>query len=166
MNVHNRHIIILAAAVLLASCHGSKEVALPQPSPRQEVAPTEPRELTVTNFTATLEGITVNGQLRIASDSVMGLTVSKIVEIGRAMATPDSVWINAPLLDKRFAGDYNDLSRRANQTVNYQILQDIATDENAEQLISSLAHSMGINARVKLAQRRKVDRLTFPFVKP
>ena len=152
--------------MLLASCHGAKEITLPPPAPRTDAAPTVPCEKTVTNFTAAVDGISINGQLRVANDSVMWLSITKIVELGRALATPDSVWITAPILNKHFAGTYADLSRRVKQQVDFQTLQSIANDENAEQLIESLASGMGYNARVRFISRRKVDKLSFPFVKP
>ena len=94
MSLRNRSIILLAAAMLLASCHSTKEVTLPPPppSPRTDAAPAMPCEKTVTNFTASVDGMSVNGQLRMANDSVMWLSITKIIELGRALATPDSVW--------------------------------------------------------------------------
>lgn len=166
MNLRNRSIIMLAAAMLLASCHSTKEVTLPPPSPRTDAAPAMPCEKTVTNFTASVDGISVNGQLRMAHDSVMWISITKIIELGRAVATPDSVWITVPILDKHFAGTYADLSRRVKQQVDFQTLQSIATADNAEELIESLAQGMGYNARVRFISRRKVDKLSFPFAKP
>lgn len=161
-----RLLTVAAAILLLASCHGTKEVAMPEPAPRQTDAPVVQHEKSVMNFTATVEGINVSGQLRMAHDSVIWVSVNKLVELGRAMATPDSVWVNAPLLDKHFAGNYADLSRRAKHTVTFETLQEIATADNAEKLITALANSLGISATVRLAQRRRVDRISFPFVKP
>lgn len=161
-----RLLAVTAAVLLLASCHGSKEVAMPEPAPRQADTPVEQHEKSVMNFSATVEGIGVTGQLRMARDSIIWVSVNKLVELGRAMATPDSVWVNAPLLDKHFAGSYADLSRRAKRTVTFETLQEIATADNAEELITTLANSLGINATVRLAQRRRVERTTFPFVKP
>lgn len=168
MSLRNRSIILLAAAMLLASCHSTKEVTLPPPppSPHTDAAPAMPCEKTVTNFTASVDGMSVNGQLRMANDSVMWLSITKIIELGRALATPDSVWITVPILDKHFAGTYADLSRRVKQQVDFQTLQSIANADNAEQLIESLASGMGYNARVRFISRRKVDKLSFPFVKP
>lgn len=157
---------VLAAMLLLASCHSTKEVALPEPTPHQPAPPVVQHEKSVMNFTATVEGIGVNGQMRMAYDSVIWVSVTKLVELGRAMATPDSVWVNAPLLDKHFKGDYADLSRRAKRTVTFETLQEIATSDNAEELIVALANSLGINATVRLNQRRRVERISFPFVKP
>lgn len=159
---------MLAAAMLLASCHSTKEVTLPPPppSPHTDAAPAMPCEKTVTNFTASVDGMSVNGQLRIANDSVMWLSITKIIELGRALATPDSVWITVPILDKHFAGTYADLSRRVKQQVDFQTLQSIANADNAEELIESLAQGMGYNARVRFISRRKVDKLSFPFAKP
>lgn len=132
-------------------------------TPDTPVQPVQKRALTVTNFTATVGGVSVNGQLRMAEDSVIWVNVSKLFELGRAMATPDSVWVNAPLLGRSFAGNYADASRLARRTVSYKALQSIVTSADAERQLEALAATLGIEATVKLGQRRKVEQLTFPF---
>ena len=43
------------------------------------------------NFSCSVQGITVNGQIRMAKDSVVWLSINKIVELGRAKLTPNRV---------------------------------------------------------------------------
>ena len=121
------------------------------------------RELSVMTFTATVDGMNVNGQVRMASDSVLWVSVSKIIELGRAKATPDSVFINVPFLNKQFAGDYNEVSRRAGRTVSFEWLQHIATAPDAEKQAAVLARQLGLDAEVKITRREKVEKLTFPY---
>lgn len=132
-------------------------------TPDTPAQPVQKRALTVTNFTATVAGVSVDGQLRMAEDSVIWVNVSKLFELGRAMATPDSVWVNAPLLGRSFAGNYADASRLARRTVSYTALQSIVTSADAERQLEALAATLGIEATVKLGKRRKVDQLSFPF---
>ena len=132
-------------------------------TPDTPAQPVQKRALTVTNFTATVGGVSVDGQLRMAEDSVIWVNVSKLFELGRVKATTDSVWVNAPLLGRSFAGNYADASRLAQRTVSYKALQSIVTSADAERQLEALAATLGIEATVKLGQRRKVDQLSFPF---
>ena len=167
------HILALSALLATATaCHTPRHVATaPTPLPAEEApAPTapidnEPRVLTVMNFNAVVEGATVNGQLRMASDSLIWMSVTKIVELGRAMATPDSVWVSVPLAGKHFAGNYTDLERHTKRPVCFATLQQIANADDAEAQIEELARQMGFDAKVRITRRQQVQRLTFPFTK-
>lgn len=173
-------VAVAAVALMAVGCRAPRQVVVddrtetPVPTeapdnpattktPDTPVQPVQKRALTVTNFTATVGGVSVNGQLRMAEDSVIWVNVSKLFELGRAMATPDSVFVNAPLLGRSFAGTYAQASRLAKRTVSYSALQSIVTSADAEQQIEALAATLGFEATVKLGQRRKVDQLTFPF---
>ena len=128
--------------------------------------PTEVRrEYSVLNFSATVAGISANGQVRMAQDSAIWVSVSKLIELGRAMATVDSVWVSAPMMDVRFAGNYDDLSRKIGRKVSFEELQQMALSPDAEQRIARLANDMGYEATVSIKQRRRVDHLIFPFPK-
>ena len=94
------------------------------------------------------EGTSVSGQVRIAHDSLIWLSVTKIIELGRAMATPDSVWVTVPIANKRFAGNYHDVERHSKQPVNFAMLQEIATADDAEERIEAMARTMGPSCTV------------------
>lgn len=172
-----RNIILLCAAILLAGCHGTKHTArtveppaAPAEEPTEEPAVTpvaqQKRTYTVVNFDGTVQGISVNGQLRMAEDSVMWVTVSKIIEVGRAMCTPDSLWLRAPLLGRDDAMSYADLRRITGKSITFGEMQKIATSDNAEEHIAALARQLGFDAAVRITGRRQVERLTFPYTKP
>ena len=131
-------------------------------------APATPhkRTYTVVAFDGVVEGIGVNGQLRIAEDSVMWVTVSKIIEVGRAMCTPDSLWLRAPLLGHDDAIDYATLRRVSGKKVSFAELQQAIQADNAEERIAAMARKMGIKATVRITSRRTVDSLSFPYSKP
>jgi hypothetical protein len=116
-------------------------------------------------FTGEVEGVSVNGQLRVAHDSVMWLSVNKVVELGRAMATVDSVWLRAPLMGRDDALDYADLQRLARTRITYDDLQSIALADDAEARIAALARQLGFSADIQIT-RRQVEHLTFPYPKP
>lgn len=164
--------LLVALMATVASCRGVHPVADNQPPlpadepPAPVIAPgCEPRTLTVVNFTAVVEGTSVNGQMRMASDSVIWMSMTKIVELGRAMATPDSVWVSVPLAGKYFAGNYTDLERYTKRPVGFDALQQIAVADDAEAQIEALARQMGFEAKVRITRRQQVQRLTFPFTK-
>lgn len=168
---HKKAIFLLTAALLLTGCRATKKVT-PSPAPVAdpvvEEAPvaTPKRTYTVMQFTGEVEGISVAGQLRMAEDSVMWLSVNKIIEVGRAMATPDSLWLRVPLMNRNDAMDYADLKRITGKTVTFDELQQIATAPDAEERIRRLAASLGFSADITITARRTVERLTFPFAKP
>lgn len=166
--------VLLAAMLFAAGCRSSRQAATAPnagaaapgqaATPGAEAAPAA-KERTVTNFDATFEGVGMNGQLRIVQDSALWVSVTKLIEVGRGLATRDSVWISAPILDVRFAGTYADLSRKAGRTLTFDKLQQMALSDNAEQELQRLAAELGFNAKVRITSRRKVDRLGVPFKK-
>ena len=162
----------LVAAALLAGCRSNRPTAVadttavPPAVPAADTTATVPtRVYTVVNFTATVEGVNANGQLRVAEDSVMWVSVNKLIELGRAMATPDSVWLRAPLLGRNDAGDYRMVKRRTGLDISFADLQDILEADDAEQRIANLARRFGVALTVKIKKRERVDTLTFPFRK-
>lgn len=134
------------------------EVVIPEPVPE-----VQKRELTAMNFTATVDGMSVSGQVRQASDSIIWVTVSKFFELGRAKATVDSVWVSVPLAGRRFAGTYAEASRVAKREVSFEALQGILGAPDAERQIEALAATLGLEATVRLGRRQKMETLTFPF---
>ncbi len=157
---------MIALLLLLSGCRSTKTAA---PSSQPEaVAEGTPRECMVMNFTAEAEGLSFNGQLRVAKDSLMWMNGSKILEIGRALASPDSVWVSVPLMQRYFAGTYADLRRATSVNVTFDELQRIAFSDEEEMArkISQIARRMGYaDVKVKVTSRQRVEKLTFPFRK-
>ena len=164
-----RYFIVLLAAILLAGCHCSRRTAQrPAPAEPDKAAVTAPqhRVYTVVMFTGEAEGLSVAGQLRVAQDSVMWLSINKIFEVGRALATQDSLFLRAPLLGYDIVATYPDLRQRLKRDVSYADLQAIALSENAEEQIAALALQLGFDVKVHITERRSVEHLTFPYPKP
>ena len=122
-------------------------------------------EYTTITFSGEADGISFNGQLRMAKDSVIWCTFSKIIDLGRAMATHDSVWVSIPLLGKNKAGDYTMVKRLTGVNTTYDELQAILLSEDPEGGIKRLAKRMGHDVTVRIKRRERVDKLTFPFDK-
>ena len=117
------------------------------------------------NFSGEAEGVSFNGQMRMAKDSIIWCNFSKIIDLGRAMATPDSVWVNIPLLGRNQAGDYAMVKRLTGASVTYDELQAILLSDKPEEGIRRLAKRMGLDVTVRIKKRERVDGLTFPFNK-
>lgn len=165
LNSPLRIYVLLLAAVLAVGCRSTRQAVVA--TPEAATQPQEPprRELTVTTFTAMVNGISATGQVRMAEDSVIWLSVTKLVELGRGLATQDSVWLSVPLADRYFAGSYADLQRITKRRLSYADLQAMVAADDAGEQIEALAAAMGYEAKVYITGRRKVERLTFPFRK-
>ena len=160
----HRHILVIGLlAVLAVGCRSTRQATTTAPASVAEQPEPPRRELTVTTFTAMVNGISASGQLRMAEDSVIWLNVTKLVELGRGLATKDSVWLSVPLADRYFAGTYADLQRLTKRRITYADLQAMVKADDAEEQIEALAASLGYEAKVYITARRKVERLTFPF---
>ena len=119
-----------------------------------------------TNFTCTAQGMTANGQLRLQPDSVLWAYASKIIELGRARLTPDSVVVYAKVANSCFRGTYADLYRRFGYRTNFEEVVKMATADDAEAQIATLLRSLNLDATVKLEPWQKAETLNFPIVIP
>ena len=164
-------LVMGAVALLAVGCRSTKQVVNGDVQDNRETPvvqestdlPAQKRTLEAANFTAVVDGINVSGQLRMAEDSVIWVAVYKLVELGRAKATVDSVWVNVPLMGRSFAGTYAEVSRMAKRQVNFEALQSILNSDDAERQIEALAATLGFDAKVSMGQRKKVERLSFPM---
>jgi len=159
-----RHLLPLAlAALLLASaCCSQRHIA-------EEPAPVQPRRAhpcRTANFTCAVAGTTVNGQLRLAEDSLLWLSASKIVELGRALATPDSVIVYAKVMGSCFRGTYDDLYRRFHYRTSFDDLQEMVTAPDADTRLQELARRFGVAAEVHIQPWRQVAETSFPLYVP
>lgn len=164
----HRYILVIACLAFLATgCRSTRQVTTTAPMEQPTAQQAEPpsRELTVTTFTAVVDGISATGQLRVAADSVIWLNVTKLVELGRGMATKDSVWLSVPLADRYFAGTYDDLQRLTKRRLTYADLEAMVLADDAGEQIEALARTFGYEAKVYITGRRRVERLNFPFRK-
>ena len=157
--------MVMLLALLAVGCRSTRQAATTT-APATVAAPAAPqRQLTVITFSAIVNGFSASGQMRVAEDSVLWVSVNKLVELGRAMATPDSVWVTTTFGDHNFAGSYDDLQRLTKRRITFDELQAMAMADDAGEQISQLAASLGLNATVYVTGRRKVNKLAFPFKK-
>lgn len=158
-------LMVMLLALLAVGCRSTRQAATTT-APATVAAPAAPqRQLTVITFSAIVNGFSASGQMRVAEDSVLWVSVNKLVELGRAMATPDSVWVTTTFGDHNFAGSYDDLQRLTKRRITFDEMQAMAMADDAGEQISQLAASLGLNATVYVTGRRKVNKLAFPFKK-
>jgi hypothetical protein len=79
------------------------------------------------NFSCTVNGITVSGQIRIAKDSIVWVSVNKVIEVGRAKLTPARAQGYVKLIGKQYDGDYEGLKKRWNIDADYATLEALLT---------------------------------------
>lgn len=128
--------LLLFALLLLTGCGSHRYVV--EVSPDKGTAPATPEPETQSwntvtdaafkyysaNFSCTVEDMAVNGQIRVVHDSAIWISVSKFVELGRLLLTPDRVqmYVGA-FVNKYFDGDYAALASRWGVDIDYQTVE-------------------------------------------
>jgi len=79
------------------------------------------------NFSCTVEGMNINGQVRIQHDSIIWISCTKIFEVARLRFTPTRVQGYSRLLNKYYDGDYASLAKRWGIDLDYATLQSLIT---------------------------------------
>lgn len=79
------------------------------------------------NYSCTVDGVNVNGQIRIEHDSIIWISINKIIEVGRIMLTPTHVKAYVRIANKYYDGDYATLSRRFGIDIDYYTLEALLT---------------------------------------
>lgn len=176
----------LATLILLslafAGCRSHKEAAGTQPAdtntivttqtdtthstPTRPTKPVNKPHYYTANFTCAAQGVTANGQLRLQKDSVIWICASKVVELGRAKFTPDSVIVYAKVMNRCFKGNYDDMYKRFRYKTTFKQLYHHVSAEDAEAQLTQLFSRFGIEADIKMEALKEVDKLTFPLVLP
>lgn len=110
--------------------------------------------------------MTANGQLRLQPDSVLWASASKVIELGRACLTKDSVVVYVKVSGRCFRGTYDDLYRRYHYRTSFQDAVKMVTADDAEQQIAALIKAFNLDATVELDPWQQVDKLKFPFSVP
>jgi hypothetical protein len=118
------------------------------------------------NFACTTQGISAKGQLRLQPDSVLWASASKIIELGRARLTPDSVLVYVKLNNSCFRGTYIDLYRRFGYRTSFDEVVKMVTADDAEKQIATLLGSLNLDATVEMDSWQQAQQLSFPIPIP
>ena len=143
--------VLIVLCIMVAGCRSSRQAA--QADNKQS------RSCSYLRLMATadceMRGTTVNAVLRTECDSVIWLSASKIIELGRARLTRDSVALYIPLNNSFFNGTYDDVYQLTGVRTSFGEIQDrigiiyneqlheTAIDINARQLRES------VNVKIK-----------------
>ena len=161
--------VLALLAMVTVGCRIQRETAHTTPT-TPVIDPTAPPayapQYYTANFTCTTQGITAKGQLRLQADSVLWAYASKIVELGRARLTKDSVVVYVKLTNSCFRGTYIDLYRRFGYRTSFDEVVKMATADDAEQQIAALMKALSVDATVTMEPWKQVSALTFPLAIP
>lgn len=168
MPINRRHIILLCGALLLlaSGCRSRRESAQPAPVPsvaEEIIEPTKVPQYRTANFTCSLQGTQANGQLRMQTDSLIWASATKIIELGRAELTHDSVLIYSRVVNRCYRGSYEDIYRRFHYRTSFDEVQAILTAPDADRQIAALLKQLRIDGSVRLGPWKTAETLTFPF---
>ena len=97
---------------------------------QSSLTPPECCDILTANFQCTLDDISLTGQVRLRRDSVLWLCANKFVELGRAKLTPDSVFLYAKVMNRYFAGTYDDLQKTVGVTTDFATMQALFLGES------------------------------------
>ena len=111
--------LALVAGLMVDGCRSHKDVVQPEAQQRHNC----PYERLTGTFDCEVSGVDVNGLLRTECDSVIWITVSKIIELGRIQLTPDSVAGYVKIYNRFFKGSYNDVYRLTGVKTSFAELQ-------------------------------------------
>ncbi len=176
MRITYRLLPLLVLLLLATGCRSHKEtVSSEKPqttvpavdgTPQAPEVPAYTPHYYTANFTASSQGLTANGQLRIQSDSIIWLSASKVIELARARFTPDSAIIYAKVMGSAFQGTYIDLNKRFHYRTTFDELYRLLLSDDAETQLSAIIATLGIDATVQLGPLKEVDHLNFPMSIP
>lgn len=112
---------LILAITLLAGCRSPKQTPT-KPTPPQPECNCGYRWLETT-FSTTVSGVSVTGIIRTSCDSVIWVSVNKVIEMGRMKLTPDSATVFVKILNKAYRGTYNDLYRQTKYRTSFDEIQ-------------------------------------------
>ncbi len=81
------------------------------------------------NFSCTIDDVRVNGQIRMVYDSIIWVSISKIVELGRVVLTPTHAQGYVNIANKYFDGDYYDIAKKWGIEIDFGTLQALLTGD-------------------------------------
>lgn len=176
---------LLCIVLLVAGCRSHSKITKPSPKPItqeqtqqqqepqppvEEVKPNCPFEYLSGNFDCEVADFNVKGQLRMQCDSVIWVTGTKLIELGRAKCTPDSVFIYVKLRNLYYKGTYADIKKKIGYETDFATLQQMVCDAylSEKKQLALTVKSRVYSGRIT-AKFRKMDtteKLTFPLAIP
>ena len=163
-------LMLTAMAAMVAGCRSHRETArtaVPDEGSEEVVVPPiQSVPYYTSKFTCTAQGMTANGQLRMQPDSIVWLSAAKVVELGRACFTPDSVIVYIKMMGRCFRGSYMDVYRRFHYRTTFDQVVEMVRAEDVTEQIEELAKRFGAEISLQMEPWQQVDKLTFPMAIP
>lgn len=137
---NKRHIAILLAILCLAGCRSHKELSrkdngntgrdtvpvattdAPRPERLDTLANANYSTLQA-NFRCSVQNIAVNGQLRMAKDSIIWGSINKVIELGRMRLTPDRAQAYAKMMGLKYDFSYSKIQQQWGIDIDFATLQ-------------------------------------------
>lgn len=141
LSMKNRLIYITLYALLFCGCRVTQEtvvetvpeVAKPQRLYYDHVNDTSDFFTSFAgNFSCEVQGMNANGIVRIERDSILWVSVNKIVELGRVKATKDSIWGYVKVTNQYVRYSYEDLQKLFKIDVDFATLQSVLTGKGSQ----------------------------------
>lgn len=131
------YIILAALAMATTGCRSHKHLTHSTANDSTTVTTTKPDEKPIrldtiqnvvfrhysANFSCRVDGIDVNGQIRMTHDSIIWVSINKIIELGRVVLTPTRVQGYVKIMDKYFDGTYDELRKRWGIDIDYATME-------------------------------------------
>ena len=122
-------ILFTAMVMIFASCRTQKPIVATEPVHQPEaepevITPVQPPKLCVAaTFDCSFDGIKASGLLRMKEDSVIWISVSKFIELGRMSLTPEEAVGYLKLQNRYFKGSYDVIAKRTGYKTDFATLQ-------------------------------------------
>lgn len=172
--------IVLLAGVLLAGCKDRRQMgetistvdgsAIQQAIEKADTSNTaELPHYLQANFTCEVNGIKVRCQARMCSDSIIWVNANKIVDLGRAILTPDSVKVYVGVNNSYFTCDYPYFRQKFGIETDYTALQGMLIEHTARPTSLTVpirSSQLNADAHFKFDAATRPTKLNFPFSIP
>lgn len=131
------YLVLIAVVAMAVGCRSHKQLVddgkerQPESRPTAEEQ-TKPQLDTIrnatysrycANFSCTVDGFALNGQIRMVHDSCIWISVNKIIEVGRVMITPTRVSGYSRIMGKYYDGSYEDVRKRWGVDIDYGTME-------------------------------------------
>lgn len=169
----NKYIIYIFATLLLmlAGCRSARQVVTPTPAPTDA---TTQKDSTTTagnmqtlealqvNYNTTVDNISVGGQIRMLTDSVIWISCTKFIELARVRLTPDSVQLHIKPYNQYLSMPWQDFRQQYGIDINFDDVQRILIGGSVKsQVVQALGSDFVHYDNISIPQRISL-RLTHP----
>lgn len=130
MKRHTILCLLTCAALIWGGCRSHRELG--RTTEPTDSIPSTPasgqRTCFAANFQCETDDWSCSGMMRVKEDSIIWVSLSKVVELGRMTLTPDSICIYVRFSQRYYRGDYATLNTYSGYHIDYASIQEILLD--------------------------------------